>query len=149
MFNLKKLAIAATADMIVRDAAGEAQLDDAGLPLSITMHSPGTKAYQKAKHASEERNNNRVFSRMQGKAESKQTAEDKIAERAEFLASVTISFNNFGYEDKRGYEMFKAAYGDIEIGHIADDADKFLGDRGNFWKASPKVSEPMFDTQPG
>ncbi|NHZ62611.1 hypothetical protein [Massilia genomosp. 1] len=149
MFNLKKLAIAATADMIVRDAAGEAQFDDTGLPLSITLHSPGSKPYQKAKHAAEERNNNRVFSRMQGKSESKQSADDKIAERAEFLASVTVSFNNFGYEDKRGYEMFKGAYGDIEIGHIADDAEKYLGDRGNFLKVSPKTSESSSGTQPG
>ncbi|ATQ74857.1 hypothetical protein CR152_10225 [Massilia violaceinigra] len=140
MFNLKNLAIAATADMPVRDASGEAQFNEKGEPLTITLHSPGTKEFQKAKHAADERNSTRVFGRMQGKSESKQSADDKNIERAEFLAAVTASFNGgAGLDGKKGFELFKATYADIEIGHIADDAEKFLGDRGNFKKPSPTV----------
>lgn len=149
MFNIKSLAIAATADMPVRDASGEPQFDAAGNPLSITLYGPGTKRFQKAKHAADERANTRTFARMQGKSEGKQSAEEKNAERAQFLAEVTESFNYFGYEDKAGFEMFKAAYADIEIGHMADDTDKWLAERGNFKKASSKPSESTSDTSLG
>jgi hypothetical protein len=149
MFNLKKLAIAAAADMPVRDASGEIQKDEAGNPLTITLHSPGTKEFQKAKHARDEKNNARVMSRMQGKSEAKQTAEEANIERAEFLAGCTKSFNGVGVEGKAGFEAFKATYADIEIGHIADDVDKFLGDRGNFKKPLATSSPPTSDILPG
>lgn len=149
MLNIKKLAIATTATMPVRDAAGEPQFDDAGNAATITLHSPGTKEYQKAKHAAEERNSTRVFGRMQGKLDTKQSAADKVTERAEFLAACTVSFNNFDYNGAAGYELFKSVYADIELGHIADDAEKFLGDRGNFIKPSATPSPSMSGTQPG
>jgi len=149
MFNIKKLAIATSATMPVRDAAGEPQFDDAGNAVSITLHSPGTKEYQKAKHAAEERNSTRVFGRMQGKLDNKQSATDKVIERAEFLAACTVSFNNFGDGATRGHELFKSIYSDIELGHIADDAEKFLGDRGNFIKTSATPSPSTSDILPG
>ena len=148
-FNIKKLAIAASATMPVRDATGEAQFDDVGNAVSITFCSPGTKQYQKAKHAAEERNNTRVFGRMQGKSEAKQSADDKVAERAEFLAAITISFNNFDDGAGAGYELFKRTFADIELGHIADDADKFVGDRGNFKQPSATTLPGMSVMQPG
>lgn len=132
MFNIKSLAIVATAVLAVRNAAGEPQFDEAGNPLTIALYGPGSKQYQAAKHKAEERNNNRAFARMQGKAEGKQTAQEKIIERAEFLAACTVSFNNFGLGDLTGRELFVAVYSDIEIGHIADDVEKFLGERSNF-----------------
>lgn len=137
-FNIKNLAIANTADMPVRDASGEPQFDGDGNAVTITLYSPGSKEYQKAKHAAEERNSTRVFSRMQGRGENKLSAQDKVTERAEFLAACTASFNNFDDGDTGGYELFKRTYADIEIGHIADDAERFLNDRGNF----KKVSQP-------
>lgn len=138
MFNLKTLAIAHTADMEVRDAAGEIQRDAAGKALTITLYGPGSKQYQKAKHAAEQRNNNRVMARMQGSDE-KLTADDKIAEQAEFLAGCTASFNGVEIEGCAGFEMFKEAYSDIEIGHIAEDAQKFIASRANFLKPQPKA----------
>ena len=139
LFDIKSLAIAVTAAMTVRTAAGETQLDAAGNPLTITLFGPGSKRFQKAKHAAEERNNTRVLSRMQGKADSnKLSADEKLAENAEFLAACTVSFNGFGCGDLTGHELFKAVYADIEIGHIAEDANKFLGERANFTKVPTK-----------
>lgn len=148
MFNLKKLAIALSGDMPVKDATGAPQFDDAGNPLSITFHSPASKQFQKAKHAAEQRNNTRAMAAMQG-GEDKQTLEDKIAESAEFLAACTKSFNNFDYEGLSGYEQFKAAFADQDVGHVAEDARKFLASRANFL---PKPASPLAstsDTQPG
>jgi hypothetical protein len=138
-FNILSLAIAATADMTVRTATGETQYDDAGNPLTITLYSSGTKQVQRARHAAEERNNARVFGRMQGKSDAKQSAEDKTTEEAEFLAACTVSFNGFGAADGlAGYELFRSVYGNIEVGHIAEDARKFINERGNFLKAPAK-----------
>lgn len=136
-FDLRTLSIGETANMPVRDATGEHQFDADGQPITITFYSPGTKKYQRAKHALEDRQNIRAVARMQGKSE-KQTADDKLQERAEFLASVTVSINNASFGDKTGHEAFKALYADITLGHITDDADKFLADRGNFKPALPK-----------
>lgn len=155
-FNIKRLAIAASATMLVRDASGELQVDesrlgddDKPLQLSITYHSPGTKQYQKAKNAADERNNARVFSRMQGRQDNKQTAEEKLLERATFLADVTSSFNNFDDGKGNGREMFLRVYSDPELGHILEDGEKYVNDRGNFKKSSVTSSQPTSATQPG
>lgn len=132
MFNIKSLAILATAVLALRNAEGEPQFDANEQPMSITLYGPGSKQFQAAKHKNEERTQARAFARMQGKADAKQTAADKVRERAEFLAACTVSFDNFAYEGLTGYEMFVAAYSDIEIGHVADDADKFISERANF-----------------
>lgn len=135
--NLRIFAISATGTMPIRDAAGEPQFAaDGETPLSITFHSPGSKAYQRAKHAADQRNNDRVMARMQGKTTDKQTAEEKAAERAELLAACTISINGADLDGETGHTAWKALYSDPELGHIADDADKFLADRGNFKKTS-------------
>lgn len=155
-FNIKQLAIAASATMPIRDASGaiqfdETQLDGEGKPLelSITFHSPGTKQYQRAKNAADERNNGRVFSRMQGRQDNKQSAEEKLKERATFLADVTASFNNFDDGKGGGREMFLRVYSDPELGHILEDGEKYVNDRGNFIPGSPTTSQPTSGMQPG
>lgn len=132
MFNIKSLAILATAVMPVRNAAGEPQTDAAGNPISITLYGPASKQFQAAKHKAEDRNNTRAFARMQGKSEGKLTVAEKINERAEFLTTCTVSFNGFGMDDLTGRELHLAVFSDIEIGHLAEDAEKFLGERANF-----------------
>lgn len=138
-YDITQLSINQTATMPVCDAAGEPQFDSAGNPLSITLYGPGSKQYQKAKHAAEQRNQARVMANMQGRAgENKLTAEEKSIEDAEFLAACTASFNNFGRGELTGYELYKAVYADIEIGHIAEDAGKYIAKRANFLKRPVK-----------
>lgn len=135
-FNIKKLVIEQTASMPLRDAAGEKQFDSDGKPLSITVYSPATKQYQQTKHAAETRNTDRVMAKAQGKPDSKITWSDKLEERAVQLANCTKSFDGFGNGDLTGHELFKSVYADIELGHIADDVEKFISDRANFMKPS-------------
>lgn len=132
-FDIRTLAISKTGNVPLRDAAGARQYDDEGNPLTITVHSPGTKAYNAAQHARTQRNNDRVMSKMQGKSEGNLTAEDAAEERAQFLAAITVSFNGFGGEDKA---LFAKVYADPELGHIADDVEKFVSDRANFIRPS-------------
>lgn len=149
MLNIKSLAISATAVMTVRNAAGEPLSDTAGNPITITLYGPGSKQYQAAKHRAEDRNNTRTFARMQGKSEGKISVTEKLAERAEFLAACTVGFNGFGFNDLTGHEAHLATYADIEIGHIADDAEKFLAERVNFLPRPANSSSSTSATQPG
>lgn len=133
-FDIRTLAIAKTGVIPVRNAAGEKQFDEAGNPLTITVHSPGTKKFNQASHDMRTANSDRMVSKMQGKSDGKQSADDELTESAEFLAAITISFDNFSYGDATGYAQFEACYADIEIGHIADDVRKFINDRANFMR---------------
>lgn len=148
MASLKKLAIETTGTMEVKDAAGNVVCDDLGAAWSITHHSPGTKQFQKAKHAYDEKRSASLTAMMTGK-DTKRTADDDLRDTAEFLAAITISFNGFDYEGKLGHDAYKAAYMDLEIGHVANDLNKYLGDRGNYLKAKPQTSNSTSDTQPG
>lgn len=148
MASLKKLAIQPTGTMPVRDAAGAVVTNEDGSEWSITFHSPGTKQFQKAFHAFNEKKSGGLSAIIRGKDDKKDPAQD-VNDLAEFLAGVTISFNNFDYEGRDGHAAFRAAYADIEVGHVAEQANKFLGDRGNFWKPPVNGSLEQSDTQPG
>lgn len=137
-FDIRSLAISSTGDVPVRNAQGEKQYDVYGKPLTITVHSPGTKVANAAQHTRNLRNSDRMVNKMQGKADGKQTAEDATEERAEFLTAITISFNNFDVEGLTGKAAFASVYGDLELGHIADDVEKYFGERANFMRPCMK-----------
>lgn len=149
MKNLKSLSILPVGKYEVTDAAGEVQYhDDGKTPLTITVHSPGTKTYQAALHAYTEKKSGGLTALINGK-DSKRSADADTKDLAVFLAAVTISFDGFDYEGMRGNAMFRAAYEDIEIGHIANGLNKFLGDRGNFLPAPATTSTDSSASQPG
>ena len=133
MFNIKQLRIEESATMLVRDAAGNVVEGENGEPLSITFHGPGTKPYRRAKFAYDQKKSNLVTALMTGKDDAKRDEDDEDKEVAEFMAACTVSFNGFEYPGKAGFEGMKAMYADPELGHIANAANKFLGDRANFW----------------
>jgi hypothetical protein len=140
MKSLKQLAIDATGTMEVKDAAGNVVTNDDGSVWSITFHSPGTKVYQEAHHKFQARKASSMKALMGNNADKGDPMEE-INGVANFLASVTVSFNNFDYEGRTGKAAFTAAYADLEILHVAEQANVFLGNRGNFWK-KPAVSSP-------
>jgi hypothetical protein len=147
MASLKKLAIQPTGTMLVKDPAGNVVTNEDGSEWSITYHSPGTKIYQKAHHVYQEKKSGGLSAIIRGKDEKKDPAQD-LNDLADFLTAVTVSFNNFDYEGKTGPAAFKAAYADIEQ-DIADQGNKYLGDRGNFWKPPASGSPEQSATQPG
>jgi len=132
MLNIKSHAVQETGTLHLRDAEGN-PLYEGGKKVTITLHSPGSKAYGRAKAAQ----NNRIVNRLKKKGRIEQTAEERLAEQAEFLAEVTASFDNFRYDENlSGQDEFKAAYSDPSIGFIVDQVAEFLGEWGNFTKAS-------------
>lgn len=142
MFDIKKLAIASTGTMPICDVDGNPQFDDKGNALSITFHSPGTREFAQAKHDHEESLSKRLM-KMQG-GRDKTDPDQELKNISSFLTRCTVSLNNFTYEGGP-----KALYEDRSLGHIAQDANKYLGERGNFKLNSASVLSNTSDTQPG
>jgi hypothetical protein len=68
-----------------------------------------------------------------------QSAEEKLAEQADFLAACTVSFNGFVYpsaQEEEGHELFRKAYADPSIGFIAAQVASHINDWANFTKSS-------------
>jgi hypothetical protein len=134
--DIKKFAVAATGKLHLRDANDELMYADGdqSKPLCVNLYGPGSKQYARAQAAQ----NNRMIDKLKRKGKSDQTAEQRAAEAAEFLADCTESFENVEYEELAGDALAKAVYSDIAIGFIADQTAKFLGDWANFTVNSTK-----------
>lgn len=127
MLNLKQMAVAETADIHLRDAADELMFSD-GKPVSITVYSPGTKKFNDA----QAEKNSKLMESLKRKGGKK---DNTFYDTAEFLASVTVSFNNFEYDTGlTGKELFLACYLDTSIGFVAEQVAKEVYDWSNFLK---------------
>lgn len=106
-----------------------------GVPMSVTVYGPGSKAFRAARSAQSNRNMKRARQRG-GKVET--TDDEDAADTAAFLSSCTISLNNFGYRglDPSNKETFRALYLDRKMGWLTDQVNKKMGDWGNFTKAA-------------
>ena len=135
MSKLSKLATALSATFAVHDAADVPQFDG-DTPLTITMHGPGSGAF----NAATARATNQTMERMRRKGKLDQSAEQRKAEQIEMLVATTISFNGFGGPDDTGTtdpEEFRKVWADPELGFNADRFLKLIGDHENFMKPSP------------
>ena len=135
MFDITKLA--ATETSIVELVGGDDAplFDDKGKRLTITVYGPGTKVYQRA----QQRQQNQLMDKIKKRGKMDQTAEEKLAEQADFLAACTVSFNGFSYppaDGLEGQELFRKAYADPTIGFIAAQVAAHINDWANFTKSS-------------
>lgn len=157
-FDIRKIAISATGKMQVRDVDGNPVVDDHGNPLTITFFGPGSREFVRAKAEIQ----NEVMEEMQAEAEAAKEAEKnkkkgakpepkpeidlEAAHRrtAKLLAKVTASLDFFDYPG--GPE---ALFNDPAFGHITEDANSWVVNRGNFKQSSASSSANTSDTQPG
>ena len=133
--DIRKHAVAETTVLHLRNAADELMYADGDLkrPMQAVLYGPGSKQYAKA----QARQQNRMLDKLKRKGKSDQTAEEKAAEIADFLADCTKSLDNIEYDSLTGEALFKAVYADSSIGFVADQVNKHLGDWANFTKPSP------------
>jgi hypothetical protein len=137
--DVSQLLVADTGTIHVKSAAGEPLYTDAARtqPVRIIVHSPGSPAFA----AVESRQTARALKRMndnEGKMTAP-TAEEALVERAEDLATLTVSFENLADGDKTGEALFRSVYGNPKLGFIAAQVTKHLKDWGNF-QAAPAAS---------
>lgn len=137
MTDIRKFAVEQTGRLHLRDANDELMYadDDAKtLPIAVTLYGPASKQYAKAQAAQ----NNRLIDKLKRKGKTEQTAEQIAAEKAEFLADCTASWENMDYDGLAGIALSKAVYADQSIGFIADQVAKFIGDWSSFTPGSAK-----------
>lgn len=140
MSDIRKHAVAPTSRLHLRSADDELLYADAedgtpdiSKPMVANLYGPGSKQYAKA----QTKQNNRMVDRLKKKGRSDQKPEEATAEKAEFLADCTQSLENVTYEALSGDALHKAVYADLELGFIAEQVGKHLGEWSNFLKASP------------
>lgn len=125
MLNIRTRAVAETLTFDLLDADDSPLIGDNGQPVQCTVYGPGSKPYQQA----DQRRRDRMVSKvMKGKSPS---AEDQAAAQAEFLADITVSLD-LAYDDLEGRAKLLAMYRDTEVGFIAEQINKKVGDWGNF-----------------
>lgn len=131
--DIRKFAVDPTSRLHLRDAKNRLMYadDDMAKPIALELYGPGSAQF--ARMQAEQ--NKQLLEKFKSNGAS-QTAEDKAAQNAEFLADVTAATENFEYNNLAGREMLMAAYADIRIGFIAEQVNKFISDWANFTKPS-------------
>ncbi|SFK44661.1 hypothetical protein SAMN03159338_4278 [Sphingomonas sp. NFR04] len=135
MFDITTQAVADTAALHLKNAAGEPLYADAERtkPVQIILHSPGSKAFSAVETAQSARAVKRL--KANDGEITATTAEERLQQTADDLAMLTVRFENFAYPpagDAQGAELFKAVYADPKLGFIAKQVSKFLTDWSNF-----------------
>ena len=125
--DIRTKAVAQTSVLELRDANDELMQG-----VTVTVYGPGSKQYA----AAQARQSNRMIDALKKKGKTEQSAQQKAAETAEFLADVTVEFNGLEYDALTGRELALAVYSDTSIGFIADQIAKHVSDWANFSKVS-------------
>lgn len=132
--DIRKFAVEQTGRLHLRDANEELMYADAAktLPMAVNLYGPGSKQNARATAAQQ----NRMVDKLKRKGKTDSTAEQNTADNAAFLADCTASFENVEYNGLAGRDLSLAVYSDREIGFIADQVAKYIGEWGNFTKPS-------------
>jgi len=139
MFDITTLAATDTSTVELVGGDDAPLFDDKGKRLSITVYGPGSKVYQRA----QARQQNQLMDKIKKRGKMDQSAEEKLAEQADFLAACTVSFNAFTYppaDGLEGQELFRKAYADPSIGFITTQVATHINDWANFMKSSAESS---------
>jgi hypothetical protein len=127
MLNIRNRAVAETITFDLLDADDSPLVGEGGKPVTCTVYGPGSKAYQQA----DQRKRDKLMNKMiRGK---QINAEEQARAQAEFLADITERID-LAYDDLEGRQKLVAIYSDPEVGFIADQVAKKVGDWGNFKK---------------
>ncbi len=136
MFDVNEIEVLDTAEVVILNPKTkepwlvEVEGQDKPQPLSVTVYGPGSMQFNAAKSASD----NRMAARFRERGSADTTSEEDLEHKAEFLADITVSFNNFTYGggDARARETFKACYADPKRGFITNPVNVQAGDWGKF-----------------
>jgi hypothetical protein len=135
MFDITKTAVDETATCELNGADDAPLMADKASSARSRSTVPAPTPFAKA----EAKRQNRLLERLRRKGKSEMSPEEQRAEQAEFLAAITVSFNDFGYPpagDATGKDLFRALYMDRKVGFITDQVQRFVGDWGNFTGSS-------------
>lgn len=130
-FDITSTAVVDSSQLLLTDAEEAPLFGSDKKQISITLYGPGSEQFERAAA----KRQNRLLERLKRKGKSDMSAEEQRTEQAEFLSSITISFNGFDYPpagDAKDHDLFRALYMDRTLGFITDQVQRFVGDWGNF-----------------
>lgn len=138
MKDIKQFAVQPTGRLHLRDANDNLMFADEEekMPVVVVLYGPGSKEYARAVADQA----NRMLDNFKRKGKAEGTAEQRIEEKAQYLAACTKGFENMKYDDLEGHALAMAVYSDTKIGFIADQVAAHLGEWGNFSTASSRTS---------
>jgi hypothetical protein len=129
--DIRSKAVSETSTLHLRDASDELMFDG-DKPVTVTVYGPGSKAYARAKTEQ----SNRLIDRMKKKGKTDLSPEDALREKVDFLTAITAGMDGVDYDGKQGHDLYRAVYGDVTLGFVADQVAKHVEDWGNFSKGS-------------
>ena len=140
MSDIRKYAVSPTSRLHLKNAVdelmyaddNEAGKPDLNKPMVVVLWGPGSREHARAQAIQ----SNRFMEKLRGKGRINETEAERREQQAEMLAACTQSFENIDYANLQGLALYKAVYSDLEIGFIADQVAKHLGDWANFQKTS-------------
>lgn len=124
-FNLAAFENADNASFTVVDQSGD-ELVYNGQPVRITMHAAGSQVQVGAERKKLRAAKAALYAGMAGRI-SKNAEEEEFKREADYLASCTISVDNFPIP---GGAL--AIYSNPKLGYITKQAQKYLADDANF-----------------
>jgi len=133
--DIKKKAAIETAFLHLRDADDELMFDGEGAEarkVGVWVYGPGSRQYS----AAVARQENRSLDLLKKKGKADKTADEKSADNADFLASITVRFENLDYDGLSGNALAMAVYSDPTLGYIGQQVRNFAGEWSNFTKGS-------------
>jgi hypothetical protein len=139
MFDITKLSAVDTAPLHLKGPSGELLYADEAKkkPVRVIVYGPSSAQYSIIEARQSERALKR-YADNDGKVVPA-SPDERRAEAAEDLATITQGFENFAYPpagEAQGVELFAAVYGDRRLGFITNQVNKFAADWGNFTKKS-------------
>ncbi|MDR3005949.1 MAG: hypothetical protein LBV14_17165, partial [Acidovorax sp.] len=102
----------------------------------VELYGPGSDPYRKA----QQRAKRRVMhlAKSGRKALEDRTADERSADVADLLASITVRFDGFDVQGRGLPEALRVLYADPKAGYIADQVNDFSADWANFLPSAPQ-----------
>jgi len=112
-----------------------------GKPVVCRMHGLGSKAQVRAEYKLTRENNASTVSALTGR-QARNAEEETFKRGAQYLADCTISIDNWPLDPL-------ATYSNHKLGHMLDQADKFMKNAANFMPPSTVNSPSTSAKAPG
>lgn len=129
MFDITAKRAAETGNIDLKDGDGSPMLDDAGLPVSVTVYSPASKQWAQAQA---EMNRKRAERLRKNGGKMEAALDNARGDQIEFLCRVTIKLNGFEYPADKGADPIRALYEDDALGFIRDHVYSEVTDWSGF-----------------
>lgn len=133
MFDITKKRAIERGTIELKDGDGSPLTDDKGNVLSVTVHSPASKAWEQA---SADQNRKRAERLRKGGGKIEAALDNAKADQIDFLCRVTISLNGF---EVKADDPIRALYEDDALGFIRDHVYAEVNDWSVFIGGSGKA----------